>query len=222
MLLALALAGAAVAVPASGQDAGTRASQARDARQLGRAPVNQVRASCPANCEAVGRVTGYQLLSGGRRNVYRVPANGRIIAWTLKMSRPNRSQTAFFNDFYGGTPQARLAVLQPGRGSVLSLVRQSPVESLESYLGEHPTFILDQGLRVRRGNLLGLTTTTWVPAFATRLSGADAWRASRPSNRCSNVRRSSAHTATGTRRSYGCVYRTARLLYTAWFVPDRR
>jgi len=220
-LLALALMAASAVATGGGDGPPNASAQAGGARELGRGQVGEAPASCPRNCEAVGKVTGYQLLSGGSRNAYRVPANGRIIAWSIKASKPNASQMAFFNDFYGGAPQARLSVLQSGGGSVLRLIRQSPVQPLQAALGERTRFVLDSPLSVRRGQIIGLTTNTWVPAFATRLGPGDAWRASRPSNRCSNIKRSSSHTATNTRRTYGCVYRTARLLYTAWFIPNR-
>jgi len=78
-------------------------------------------------------------------------------------------------------------------------------------------------LRVRRGDIVGLTIPTWAPAFAQDLSARNAWRASREPGRCTNttdVRQGKAQQKVGKRAVYGCLYTTARLLYTATVVLD--
>src|SRR3712207_7815497 len=44
--------------------------------------------SCPTSpCFAVSRTTGYQAKVGTNRGLVRVPENGRIVAWTIRLSR---------------------------------------------------------------------------------------------------------------------------------------
>src|SRR4051794_18900749 len=70
--------------------------------------------SCPTNCIAVTRTTGYQQSVGGTNRVFRVPADGRIVAWSITLGSPGKKQVKFFNDNYGGEAQAGLAVLTTG------------------------------------------------------------------------------------------------------------
>ena len=61
--------------------------------------------ACPASpCQAIGKVTGFQTQDRQRRNVFVAPFDGRVVAWSLKLSAPTDTQKKFFNDFYGGGP----------------------------------------------------------------------------------------------------------------------
>ncbi|MDX6616942.1 MAG: hypothetical protein QOD60_2033, partial [Solirubrobacterales bacterium] len=58
--------------------------------------------ACPASpCQAIGKVTGFQSQIGNAKNVFVAPFDGRIVAWSLKLSAPTDTQKRFFNDFYG-------------------------------------------------------------------------------------------------------------------------
>jgi hypothetical protein len=46
------------------------------------------------------------------------------------------------------------------------------------------------------------------------------WRSSRDPKACDDVRQDAAQTVRGSTRTYGCVYKTARLLYTVTYIPD--
>src|ERR671917_2268961 len=72
--------------------------------------------SCPRSpCFAVSRTTGYQAKVGTNRGLLRVPENGRIVAWTIRLSRPGARQVTFFNQRLGGASQAQVSVLRAGR-----------------------------------------------------------------------------------------------------------
>ena len=179
-------------------------------------------ASCPDNCQAIGRVTGYQVSQGGRRNPLRARRRGKIVAFSVQLGRPRADQIQYFDGLFGGPPQARLSVLRPGprRRNVLS--GQSDLFDLRPYFGSTPTFALERPLTVKPGYLVALTVPTWAPAFGVGLGNEEAWRSSRDAERCDDVRQTAAQQRRRSQRTYGCLYRTARLLYTASFVPDPR
>jgi hypothetical protein len=182
------------------------------------------KAGCPSNCQAVGHVSGYQVQIGSAKNPYMVNRNGKIVAFTIRLGKPDAQQTQFFTNLFGGAPQARLSLLKKPRRDKkmtndLKLLAQSEVFDLANYLGSSPTFALDKPLVVQAGSIVALTVPTWAPAFAINLGADQAWRSSRPKNDCNGTSQVAQQT-TGSVRSYDCFYRTARLLYSATFVPD--
>ncbi|MFL5908328.1 MAG: hypothetical protein ACJ75Z_12130, partial [Solirubrobacterales bacterium] len=101
--------------------------------------------SCPANCQAIGKTTGFQASITGARNPFTVPFRGRIVAWSIKTGAPgtkpnpnnnNQSDYDFFTKTFGGPPRARISVLKPINKSISAgkpiykLKSQSPVEDL--------------------------------------------------------------------------------------------
>jgi hypothetical protein len=180
---------------------------------------------CPENpCEVVGRVSGYQGRSDAVRNPFQVPSDGRIVAFTITLARLEQNQMSYFTNLYGGTPAARLTILRRGkrRRSRLDhrVMAQSRLYRLHRYFGSSPTFALSEPLRVRRGNIVALTVPTWAPAFARDLAKTNWWRSSRRKGDCDNVTQRGAQQMLGNVGRYGCTYHTARLLYTATYVPD--
>ena len=188
------------------------------------APSDAPPVSCPENdCTVVGRVTGYQLRhGGGGRNPFRVTRSGKVVAFSLRLGKPNESQRAFFTERFGRRPTARLSVLKVGSRRRHRLVAQSEVFNLTRFLGTEPTFALRRPLRVAKGNVVALTVPTWAPAFSVNLGGGDVWRASRVAGRCTgdHLFRRAAQQKVDSVKTYACVYRGARLSYTATFVPD--
>jgi hypothetical protein len=74
--------------------------------------------SCPGNpCLAVSRTTGFQVSVGSLTAPLTIPKAGRIVAWTIALSRPTSSQIKFFNEHEGGTAAAGIAILRPKRSS---------------------------------------------------------------------------------------------------------
>jgi hypothetical protein len=178
--------------------------------------------TCPENCNAVGRVTGYQVTqAGGRRNMFRATEAGRAVAFTLRLGDPSEAQIASFADIFGTrSSRARLSVLRPGARRVHRLIRQSEVFSLNRYFGTLATFALRRSLRVARGDVLALTIPTWAPAFSVGLGESEAWRSSRRRGTCGQLTRHAEMQRVGQRRTFGCTYRTARLRYSVTFVPN--
>lgn len=181
--------------------------------------------SCPElPCQAIGSVTGFQMNNGQTRLPFRVPHHGTIKSWTLTLAQPTNSQRAFFNGFFGTPPEARLAILRriPGTNPPrYNLRRQGSIRVLSPYLGQTVSF--GANLRVRKGDIVGLSVPTWAPAFAQDLSARNVWRASREPGKCNNataIRQGEPQQRVNRRATYGCRYRTARLLYTATLVEN--
>jgi len=179
--------------------------------------------SCPElPCQAIGSVTGFQVNNGQASLPFTVPNDGTIKSWTLTLAQPTGSQRTFFNGFFGTPPQARLAILRrvPGTSPPrYNLRRQGEIKVLSPYLGQTVKF--SSNLKVEKGDIVGLTVPTWAPAFAQDLNTNDVWRASREEGACKNatdIRQGEPQEKVGTRRTYGCKYTTARLLYTATLV----
>jgi hypothetical protein len=176
-------------------------------------------ASCPKRCQALGRVSGYQLKLEGRTSPFKVDRDGRITAFTLTLGKPTARQQRFFTQTFGGPPGARLAILRRGTKRIHRLVAESPVFDLTPYFGSEHRFRLRRPLAVKKGYIVALTVPTWAPAFAVGLSDDEGWRSSRTAGRCSDVRQRAAQQRVGGLRTYGCFYRTSRMLYTATFEP---
>lgn len=187
-------------------------------------PAAQV--SCPVNCQAIGRVTGYQGRAGLVRDPFVIPRAGKIVAFTIRLGEPDANQQQFFQDLYGGPPQVRLSVLRQGKTRKTRLnhrlVAQSPAFRVDTLFGTAPTFVLDKPIAVTRKNIVGITVPTWVPAFAVGLKHDHWWRSSRQKKRCDNVSQRAQQTSLMSVRIFGCTYFTARLYYTATYIPDNR
>lgn len=182
-------------------------------------------ASCPASpCQAIGSVTGFQLDNGQTSLPFNVPRDGKITAWTLTLAQPTNSQRSFFNGFFGTPPEARLAVLRRIAGTNpprYNLRSQGSIHVLSPYLGQTVKF--SASLKVKKGDIIGLTVPTWAPAFAQELPADNVWRASRAPGKCTNsndLRQGEPQMEVGKRATYGCRYTTARLLYTATLVSE--
>ncbi|HEX2096954.1 MAG TPA: hypothetical protein VHF50_06245 [Solirubrobacterales bacterium] len=181
--------------------------------------------SCPDSpCQAVGGTTGFQVSNSQSNLPFLIPDDGVVKSWTLTLAQPTNQQRSFFNGFFGMPPQAQLAILHrvPGTSPPrYNLRAKSSIQVLTPYLGETVRF--GTSLRVRKGDLVGLTIPTWAPAFAQGLSAKNVWRASREPGACTettDVRQGEPHERLGSRSTYGCRYSTARLLYTATVVLD--
>jgi hypothetical protein len=180
--------------------------------------------ACPQSpCQAIGKVTGFQTSIGNAKKPFLAPSDGKIVAWSIKTSSPDDKQKQFFDEFYGGAPSARIAILKPIPKSPLNykLRAQSPVEELAPVLGATTTFTLKTPLIVRAGQVVALSVPTWAPVFAVGLPKGNSWRASRAASSCTDtnkIKAGNAHEAPGSERTYGCSYTTARLLYSATMV----
>ncbi|HYZ29170.1 MAG TPA: hypothetical protein VE570_08965 [Thermoleophilaceae bacterium] len=185
-------------------------------------------AACPDNCQAIGQVSGFQIQKATRKNPYRLRSYGKVVAFTVKLGKPNDSQIQFFNKLFGGPPQIMLTVLKPytpaagekRQANKYVLAATSPLYELTNYFGSDPTFALPRPLSIKPGYIVGMTVPTWAPAFAVNLGDDMQWRSSRDPASCDDVRQDAAQDVRGSARTYGCVYKTARLLYSVTYIPD--
>lgn len=183
--------------------------------------------SCPTNCQALSRVTGYQSSAGALRNPFLIPRAGKIVAFTVRLGDPTPEQLRFFQeDLRLGQPSVQISVLRRDTRrrtrTEHRLLAQSDPFPVKEFLGSAPTFVLDKPIQVSRRTIVALTTPTWAPALAVGLKRDHLWRASRPKGRCDNVSQRAQLVRLMTIKPFGCSYLTARLYYTVTYVPDNR
>jgi hypothetical protein len=178
--------------------------------------------SCPDNCQAIGQVTGFEVQQGTVKNPFQPKRRGKVVAFSVTLGKPKKSDVNFFNKLFGSPPQAQVVVLKPGTKQRYRVTGISPPFALTNYFGSTPTFALPRPLTVKPGYVIGLTVPTWAPAFAVNLTNDEAWRSSRDPKHCDDVQQKAAQVTRGQLASYGCLYRTARLTYTVTFIPDPR
>jgi hypothetical protein len=176
--------------------------------------------SCPTMpCFAVSRTTGYQAKAGDQRALYTVPESGRIVAWSITLAKPGDKQVQFFRDQFGGAASAGISILRTGRKLYARTVVTSPIQPLEAYFGETVQFPLERSIPVAKGNVVALTVPTWAPSLAVGFGNDNSWRAaSRNGGDCSDLATQSPQTKPGRVARYRCLFRTARLAYTATLV----
>ena len=189
--------------------------------ELGATP-QRPEVSCPDNCQAVGQVTGFEVRQGTVKNPFQKKRRGKVVAFSVTLGRPKKSDIDFFNKLFGSPPQAQVVVLKPGTKHRYRVSGISPPFDLTRYFGSTPTFALPRPLTVRPGYVVALTVPTWAPAFAVNLGHDEVWRSSSDRDRCNDVQQDAAQVTRGELAHYGCVYRTARLMYTVTFIPDPR
>ena len=182
-------------------------------------PTGQPAPSCPAKpCLAVSRVTGFQLTVGPDRNPFVVPRDGWIVAWSITLGTPTRSETAFFDAYEGGSPAAGISALQSSKSLRYRLVAQSPSVPLRPYFGTTAQFPLAHSIQVKKGYVIALNVPTWAPALALGVGHDSTWRASRQKTSCGDTTSQAAQTTLGSVTQYACLYTRARLTYTATLV----
>lgn len=179
---------------------------------------DNVRGSCPLNCQALTRSTGYQAKVGTDRQLYQAPADGRIVAWSLALGKPGPKQTAFFEERYGGTSQAAIVVLNTGKKLGRTVVSKAPVQKLTDYFGQNVQFPLTQTLPIKKGQYVALTVPTWAPTFQIGLGSDTSWRSSRAQSGCLDVTTQFALVGRRTSAFFRCLYKGVRLTYSATFV----
>jgi hypothetical protein len=182
-------------------------------------------------CLVEGHVTGFQTMADRIANPFEAPFDGKVVAWSITLSRPGTEKTATtldevgaLNELLGDPAEARISILRPvpkTKPPEFKLVRQSPIEVLDSHFGSTPIFALDHPLVVLKGQVVALTVPTWAPMFAVELSPEDTWVGSRRAKHCiskEDIEASRPQQAIGSTKKYGCLYSKARLLYTATLV----
>lgn len=179
--------------------------------------------SCPTDCIAVTRTTGYQAKVAGTRELFVVPRKGRIVAWQITLGNPGERQREFFADNFGGAARAAISVLQPvgerKRDVQRRTVASSPYVRLGPYFGSTVEFPLLKALRVKKGQIVALSVPSWAPALSVGQPSETSWRASRSEN-CTDQATTQLQTVqqVGDEAMYKCHYRTARLTYRALLI----
>lgn len=175
--------------------------------------------SCPSNpCQAISRTTGYQAKVGADRGVFAAPAAGKIVAWSITLGRPGPKQVAFFDQNYGGAARAGISILKPGAKLFGRVTGQSPVKALAPFFGQTVQFPLGRALNVKKGYLIALTVPSWAPALSLGMGNDTSWRASRGRGRCQDTDQQTAQLRLEALAQYRCLYRTARLTYSATLI----
>jgi hypothetical protein len=217
-----ALAGAAALAVLAGAGAGASPASARIV-EIGKLATDAT-PSCPASpCQAVSRTTGYQAKVGDQRGVFAIPERGRIVAWSITLGNPGRAQRQFFDERLGGAASAGISIMRPGRTLAARVIAVTPIMPLQDYFGTTVQFPLEQTIAVEKGWIVALTVPTWAPALALGLPGTTSWRASRrnrPRSECQNTEKQTAQTQPGGVTRFLCLYRTARLTYSATLITD--
>jgi hypothetical protein len=218
--LAAALIAVGVAIPGA---------EAAAPKVLGKTK-NAPKPACPEDCTAFVSATGFQVEANGKKGLFKAKEDGKIVAWSVDVSKPNKSQRKFFGDNFsaqplGDNPGARIAVLKPLEGTKFRLKDQSPLMSLEGLMGKEQTFTLNNPIPIKEGEILGLTVPTWLPALASGLDrNKTAWRASRKQGKCGpalgEIKEGKPQDNVDSKREYGCTYNLDRLLYWGYYIPD--
>jgi hypothetical protein len=187
------------------------------------------------SCKVEGHVSGFQTMASGVPRPYEAPFDGKVVAWSITLSRPSSKETdttsdeiGFFDEFLGKPSEARIGILRPVEGSKppqYTLVRQSPLQILNPYFGSTVVFALEHPLTVLRGQVVALTVPTWAPMFAFNISSSseNSWRGSRKPEQCASredIQNGHPQQGVGKTKTYGCFYSDARLLYTATLVKQ--
>ena len=193
-----------------------------EVRELGvSATAPLVDPSCPDNCFAIGRVTGYPVQIGTLKNPMLLTGSGKIVAFTVKLGSPTADQITFFNNQFGTPPQVRLTILKTAKTKHRARVyAQSEDFQVNTYFGSSPTFVPAKPIAVTKREVIAITATSWIPAFTVNQPKDVAWRYARKD--CADGTESAALTTLGQLATFNCFSRTARPLYTVTFVPDNK
>lgn len=192
-------------------------------------------------CQAVASLTTFIKQLGEKKNPFVAPADGRIVAWSIELgnkpsNRPPEGmpdamsnleifQDLFGNERYGNGPVARLAILRrQGGGVQFKLTDQSPAVKLSGPFYKNDTVItLERPLPVKEGEIIGLSSLTWIPMLRPKSegSGKASWRASLNRDDCNSdgILNGKPQKRVGSVREYGCEF-DDRLFYKAYFVPN--
>ena len=180
----------------------------------------------PAQCTIIlTRATALETVRDNSAYPSTVKQTGRLVAFTVGLSALSTNATtakndaAFLDKTYGGDAQVAITVLKPvgpRNHWTWQMVEQGPVVDVQPYLGQVVQFPLTTSLPVLRGEVIALTTPTWVPALSIDLSTAHfAYRQSRSWN-CNNPPSTSqAQLTVGRSARYACDYPGTRVEYSA-------
>ncbi len=183
---------------------------------------SSVKGSCPGKpCYAFSRTTGYQAKVGDKKNPMAAPADGRIVAFTVSFGNPGKKQISYFEKKLGGAASISLAIINPPKKLRARTVASSPAFDPSPYFNSVATFALEKSIPIKKGQIVGLTSTSWAPLMQTGQPVTTSWRASRNKGTCDDVQvQQTAQTQPNQLARYYCLYKSIRLAYSATFIPD--
>ena len=184
-------------------------------------------------------LTGFITHLGDKEDPFVAPSDGKIVAWAVELGhKPSdkveegeegKSNLEFFQDTFGNErfgkgPVGRIAILKRQGGVEFKLRSQSPAVKLTGPFYNQDTVItLDKPLPIREGEIVGLTSHTWIPTLRSKARGGGnaGWRASLNRGNCdeAGILDGKEQKREGSVRQYGCPF-TDRLFYKAYFVPN--
>ncbi len=184
-------------------------------------------------CVSPYQVTGYQdTAENTRENPYLIRRDGKITAFTVKLGKVTSgeptAQKEFFDGRFDAPAAVQVSIVRPGkkrrRRNDHRVVAESGIFPVDDFFGSSPTFVLDKPLNVKRGNIVALSIPTWAPVLATQEPRSDFWRSSRARGQCGTAEENAPDSVKERKdlSTWGCNYRTERLLYTATYVPENR
>jgi hypothetical protein len=209
--------------------------------QIGQTKTPLIAPSCPkgtsaSNCNIVlERTTALQSKSDGVVNPTVIKHDGWIVAFTVGLSRlSSNAKTVHkllhgLDSSYGGTPRLQLTVLKPGAKGNYTVQAQSGQYHLIPFLGKVLTeplslpnkFSAFTALRVKRGDVLGLTVPTWAPILTYNLTASKFSYLQSRSGDCTHAAGSqTAQMKVGSSKRYGCSYTGTRVQYSATEVTN--
>lgn len=178
-----------------------------------------VKGSCPdRECRAITRTTAYQAKVGENRGLMTVPRDGRIVAVTFALGKPGPKQAEFFTETFGGAAQAAIVVLRPGRSLNFTVAAKGPMTTLTEYFGQRVQIPLVRTLRVRKGDVIGLTVPTWAPLLQLGLGGDTSWRSSQAKDACADTQTQSGLLGSKKAAQFNCLFRNQRVTYSATLI----
>ncbi len=182
--------------------------------------------ACPGlDCRVIGRTTGYQTRVGTNRSPMVVPANGRIVAWTIALGKPKKTNIAYFDRELGGESAAQITILtrkkatRKQKGGAI-VIKQGEAMKLKPYFGKTVQFPLFRSIGVKKGQILALSVPTWAPALAIGLDSSTSWNASRAKGGCEDYLVQTVQLPLKQFSPYFCSYTTARVTYSVTIVTD--
>jgi hypothetical protein len=185
-----------------------------------------VRGSCPGvasdelSCQVLTKVTAYQAKVGPDRALYQAPADGRIVAWTLALGNPTKTQIDFLAKRYGGESQAAIVVLDNAKKLSRTVVAKGPVTTLSPYVGQTVQFPLTTTLPIKKGQYVALTVPTWASVMQLNLAADTSWRSSRAASGCLDITVQFALLGSRSNALFRCLYKGVRLTYSATFISN--
>src|SRR5436190_21773400 len=67
------------------------------------------KANCPEDCTVLGSVTGFVSRTDKRKQPFRIRDNGRLVAWSTRISRPSKDQKNDFGHLFESNKYGRKA-----------------------------------------------------------------------------------------------------------------